>query len=682
MVRAGYCSAGFGYTLVIAEKPKAARKIAEALSDKPIACKLGGIPYWIVTWMGTRYVIVPAAGHLFGLTTDKHGFPVFEYYWAPLWAVDSSSAHTRRFLEAIKKLARHAVRFVNACDYDIEGSVIGYNILRALGVEKRALRAKFSALTRQDVRRAFSRLERLDWDMINAGLARHELDWLWGINISRALMESLRSVTGRSKVLSAGRVQSPTLVEAVSRTIKRNLFVPLPYFTVTATVELGGKARRLQVASFELRSEAQRVARQLRATGYLVVREYSEYVERIPPPYPFNLGDLQVEASRILGFSPYYTQKLAEELYLEGLISYPRTNSQKIPPTIDISAIVQALVRQTRYRELVEYLLRATRGVLRVNNGPKEDPAHPAIHPTGEPPHSGLSKNHLRLYDLIVRRFLASMAPPAVLVRARLILSAEGLGSASITGVRIVSPGWMQIYYWAKPSEEYIPRLYRGQRIQVKSVSVQTSYTQPPELHTKTSLVKWMESKGIGTEATRARIVELLFERGYLRSEGGRVQATELGLTVANILQTYFPDITSVELTRRFEELLEAIRMGKVSKDAVISEARRFLAGILSEFKVKSMHAVGMELAYSLGLLKPPRQCPICGRRAEGEYCSYHEAAIRKIVEAYHEWRRRTGITCREYLEKLAAMRSTGKWVREAAKYLLARNVCPKGLTA
>ena len=149
------CRLSEGYILVIAEKPKAANKIAEAFSG--VKCRSGRVPYWVARWGSRILVIVPAAGHLFGLTTNERGFPVFSYYWAPLWVIDEDSKHTRYFFETIRRLARGAKLFVNACDYDIEGSVIGYNILRALNAEKRAFRAKFSALTRHDILRALVR---------------------------------------------------------------------------------------------------------------------------------------------------------------------------------------------------------------------------------------------------------------------------------------------------------------------------------------------------------------------------------------------------------------------------------------------------------------------------------------------------------------------------------------------
>ena len=672
------CSLPPGYVLVIAEKPKAASKIAEALAEtgRAVMCRRYRVPYWIVSWRGAWYVVVPAAGHLFGLTTKEKGFPVFNYYWAPLWEIDEGAKHTRYFFETIKFLARRALRFVNACDYDIEGSVIGYIILKMLNATNRALRAKFSALTRSDIRRAFTRLTPLDWDMINAGLARHELDWIWGINVSRALMESVRLVTGKRIVLSAGRVQSPTLLEAVEKSMQRRLHVPIPFFTVKVQVEVDGRRKTLTVYRSDVLKDAEKVAARVRQARFFRVVAVDKRVERVNPPFPFNLGDLQAEASRIYGYSPYYTQKLAEDLYLDGLISYPRTNSQQIPPTVDVVGILRSLARQPSYSKLVKLVIEETRGAPRVNNGPKTDPAHPAIHPTGERP-VGLDKHHQRIYDLIVRRFLASMMPPAVVAKARYQLTLLGDSSIrlSLTSTIIVRESWFSIYPWLKPGEESY-ELQRGQLVPIRGASVVTEFTPPPKPHTKASLVRWMEAKGIGTEATRARIVELLFERKYLTSIGGYVYSTELGDTIALILREFFPKITSVELTREFEEKLEAIRSGKLRRETVVEEAKRLIARIIEEFKRSYMEKAGLEIAYSLKLKEPPRKCPICGRPAVSGsmLCRYHELALRALREGYREWKRRMGVDCREFLVKLSGMKTAGVFVRDVASYLLSNS--------
>ncbi len=674
-MRVGSCRLPPSYIVIIAEKPKAGRKIAEALGYGRVReCRAWGIPFWLLWIDSTLYVVAPAAGHLFGLTTDEHGFPVFSYYWAPLWQVEESAKYTRKFYELLRVILRGARLAINACDYDIEGSVIGYMIIRAFFDVKRAKRMKFSALTPYDIRRAFQRLEPLDWEMIEAGLARHELDWVWGINVSRALMEAVRRVTGRRVTLSAGRVQSPTLMEAVRRDRERNLHLPLPRFAVEAVLLVDGKRVKARLAVLDMRSEAETLASRLRRRGYLEVLSVQKKLVRLPPPPPFNLGDLQAEAARIYGYSPMKTQDIAEKLYLEALISYPRTNSQKIPPTVNVRSILEGLRRIPDYSRMASRLL-AQVPAPRPRQGSKDDPAHPAIHPTGEVPR-GLSRDEVRIYDLIVRRFLASMMPSATVATVTVIAGAPELNvRVTLTGVTIVEKGWLEAYPFAAPSERRLPVLRKGDRLHITSLVLRVEYTKPPEPYTKASLVKWMEGVGIGTESTRARIVELLFERGYLRQrKGGRgVEVTDLGYAVAELLASYFPELTSVKLTHYFEEMLEAIRMGRVSRERVLSEAKSYLTKLLTRFRESFIDEAGVVLATSLGLVKPREACRICGRTAyRAGMCRFHYEAYERVRKGYGEWARRLGgIGFREYLRRLASRREAGKWVKEVASYLL-----------
>ena len=674
-MRLGSCSLVPGYTVIVAEKPKAGRKIAEALGGRGVReCRAWGVPYWVFRLSGQIYVVAPAAGHLFGITTDEHGFPVFSYYWAPLWQVDESSRYTRKFYELLRSVFRGARLAINACDYDIEGSVIGYMIIKAFFDVRRAKRMKFSALTVQDIRRAFRSLTPLDWDMIEAGLARHELDWIWGINVSRALMEAVRLATGRRVTLSAGRVQSPTLMEAVRRDKERNLHVPLPKFAVEARVSLDDSELKVRLATTDLRRDAEKLAAALRARRWLKVLSVKRKRAILPPPPPFNLGDLQAEAARVYGFSPMKTQEIAEKLYLDALISYPRTNSQKIPPTVNVRAIVESLARQPPYRELAVSILSRT-STPRPREGRKEDPAHPAIHPTGEAP-GRLSRDEARVYDLIVRRFLASMMPPAVVETVSATIGLPELGvKATVTGVRIVESGWLEAYPFYAPRQHKLPSLRPGDAVKLVSVTVRTEYSRPPDPYTKASLVKWMEAVGIGTESTRARIVELLFDRGYLRQRRGSrgVEVTDLGYAVAELLSTYFPEIASVKLTRYFEERLEGIRRGVVRREDVLQEARSYLAKLLARFRGSYIAEAGRLLGVSLGLVKPAEACPICGREAYRRgLCRFHYEAYEKLRKAYPEWARRVGgISFRDYLSRISSRSEAGRWVREVAAYLL-----------
>ncbi len=669
----GPCTAS-GYRIIVAEKPKAAYRIARALSGGAARrCEIYKVPYWVFRMDGSLYIVAPAAGHLFGLKTDERGFPVFSYRWVPIFEAERGAEYTKKFYYALKKLFRGALEYINACDYDIEGSLIGYMIIKEFGDPSRARRMKFSSLTEEELRQAFRNLRSLDVEMVEAGMCRHELDWLWGINVSRALMDAVRKVTGRRVILSAGRVQSPTLIEAVNRDMSRRLFVPLPLYGVRVYVEINGEEYLLEALGgpYETEAEARRLAAEIRRAGYAEVVKVDKRVVSEQPPPPFNLGDLQSEASRIYGFSPMRTQQIAEQLYLNALISYPRTNSQKLPPTLNYKRIMESLGQIEGYGALVKSLLLETGGTLKPRQGRKDDPAHPAIYPTGRRPYR-LNADEWKIYDLIVRRFLAAFAPPHKYERSEAILTAGG-ARFKLTGLHVLERGWTRYYPFVSRKEALLPPLRPGDRLKITRVSVSRSYTKPPQPYTKASLVKWMEAVNIGTEATRARISEVLFKREYLRVAGGKIEATDLGLSVAEVLKKYFPDLTSVELTRRFEEYMDSIRRGTMKRDEVISKAHRLLENLLSNY-VEKLHEAGTDISKSLGLLKPEKRCPLCGRESVEEqhgFCRYHSEAYKILVEAGKEWARRSGISGRDYYKRIASMKNAGKWVREVASHLI-----------
>ncbi len=643
-----------GHILVIAEKPKAAEKIALALG-KPNKFKKYNVPYWVIE-NGSKIIVAPAAGHLFGLAPKSNGFPVFEYEWRPLYEIEKESAHTKKFIALLASLSKGAKLYVNACDYDIEGSVIGFMIIKNFGDLKRAKRMVFHALTPQELRRAWRNLKPLDWEMIEAGLARHELDWLWGINVSRALMRAYKAASKKNRSLSAGRVQSPTLNEAVKREIEIGTFVPLPYFVVT-----------LKVGEFTLdptlRFENKEQADEWKGTCVGEVVSVEELEEKYSPPYPFNLPDLQMEAARLYGFSPAKTQSIAEDLYLDAYISYPRTNSQKYPKGLDYEGILNQLLG-SQYSGLVRALKKETKGIFKPNNGPKDDPAHPAIYPTGKVP-KGLDRDHMKIYDLIVRRFMATLATPSRYLVRRVIIDIKNR-RFKVVGKKRIWMGWTLYYPYSAPEEKPLPPYNEGEKVKVRCTA-KVQYTKPPERFTKAKMVKWMEKVGIGTEATRARIVETLFKRGYLKSINNKVYVTDLGMGVALVLSKYFPEIVSVELTRKFEEEMEKIRMGKKKREEVVNEAKKVLMYLMSKYK-PHLSEVGKKLAQALGDLEPENKCALCHREAQEDgLCYLHSMAAKSLLEAYPTWKTRLGLSFKEYLERVSKMKGAGIYVRDVA---------------
>ncbi|MCX6694991.1 MAG: DNA topoisomerase, partial [Candidatus Altiarchaeota archaeon] len=322
-------------TLIITEKPNVAERIAGSIGNA-VKKSHGGVAYYQV---GDIYV-APAVGHIFGLKEKNSKgwiYPVFDIEWVPSYVVSKSSDFTRKYLEGIQDLAEKSDSFINACDYDIEGEVIGFNCVKhACSVDpygSNVKRMKYSTLTKESIIKAFENLEPTNKGMAEAGITRHVLDWYWGINLSRALSNSARKAR-KYVTLSIGRVQGPTLKILAAREHSIKLFKPEPYWQVEMLnykdkefTSLHSKEKILDEA------EAKKIKDKCGRTA--VVSEVIKKEFKQEPPFPFDLTTLQTEVYKHLGIDPRRTLEVAQDLYTSAYISYPRTSSQQIPKDID-----------------------------------------------------------------------------------------------------------------------------------------------------------------------------------------------------------------------------------------------------------------------------------------------------------------------------------------------------------
>jgi len=608
-----------GKVFILCEKPSAALRIAQALAEGEVVRReKKGVPYYELRVNGKEAVVVPSLGHLFTLKNSRpfRDYPLYDVEWVPSYLVDRRASRTKNFLEVIGELARGSEEYVVATDFDVEGSVIGWTILKYLCGEeavKRARRMKFSTLTAGELREAYRHLlPRLDFELVNAGIARHVLDWYWGMNLSKALTSSVRRACGRFLKLSAGRVQTPTLRFLCEREREIREFRPRPFWTVRLVLRAGGLRLVAEHERGRLWEEGEALRIKEACEGARAeVRRVETRLHRRSPPVPFDLGTLQAEAYRCFGYSPLRTQEMAQALYQAALISYPRTSSQKLPPSLDYPQLLRRLGEMEAYREEVKRLLSLPE--LRPHEGPKADPAHPSIHPTGEKP-GELTGPQRNLFDLIVRRFLAVFGEPALVESTTVELSCGG-ENFRLSGRRVVKRGWLDLYgRYAEVEEIPLPPLREGERLEVEEVRVERGETQPPPRYNPASAVKEMEARGLGTKATRAPILQNLYERGYIFGE--RITVTELGLQVVNTLERYCPEIVSEELTASFEREMEAIQEGRVEKEQVMERARAKLDEILRKFRERELE-IGRELAEMHRRTSEARRtlgkCPGCG---------------------------------------------------------------------
>ena len=586
---------------VLCEKPSTAERIAKALdeSGKPQRNETDRVPYYEAYCAGKRLVVVAALGHLYTVApkvVDRNVYPVFEFEWVPRYVAERDAKDTRRWVEVISNLSKEAQQYVLATDYDIEGATLGYTILKyACGEkEKEAKRMKFSTLTTDELKKSYAELiEHIEFPTIEAGICRHFLDAMYGINLSRAMTVAAKQWSGKYLTLSTGRVQGPTLKFLVDREKKINTFVPTPFWAIKASVEIDGQVFEAEYEKdkIESREEAEAIVNACHGKkGKITEIEVKKFHQN--PPVPFDIGALQTEAYSLFKYTPRRTSDIAERLYLEALISYPRTSSQKLPPTINSRAILESLSRESKYRSLAEQLLCEKRLV--PNEGKKEDPAHPSIYPTGNLPSKALGEPERKLWDLIVRRFMAVFGKPALKQSAKIIIAVDG-SLFFLHGKQVLEEGWIVFYKpFIQADDVLLPPLEKGQEIAFKEVSVDDRFTKPPARYNPSSLLKKMEDEGIGTKATRAGIIDTLYTRGYVSGE--RAAVSELGLDVTNVLERHCPEVISISFTRELENNMEEIQNGTGKTEVVLEKAKVRLEPVLTEMK-KHQETMGQELA-------------------------------------------------------------------------------------
>lgn len=612
-------------TLIVCEKPDAAARVARALDEDgdPRRIETQGVPVFESRKKDETILVCSALGHLYAVDSKTHTsrrfYPVWDFEWKPKHLIDKKSARLARWIQVISSLASRSDRYINACDYDVEGSLIGYTILRYTchGADSRAQRMKFSTMTEKEIKSAYKTLApHLDMPLVEAGRSRHELDWLYGINLSRLLTESALKQNRGYSTLSTGRVQGPALKFVVDRELEIQCFTPVPFWTIEASVAKDGQDYPLEYEKERISTlmGAAQVVKDCKGALLNVESAESRNIQQ-SPPYPFDLSSLQSEAYRHFGYTPSRTLALAERLYLEALISYPRTSSQKLPPDIGYREILQGISNLAQYQSLASKL--TVQATLRPNQGPKEDPAHPAVYPTGEPAKRALLQPEANLLDLIIRRFMAAFAEASLRESSRLTLMKEP-HRFFVRGSRIVREGWIEFYRpYASDESQRLPDLKVGDDIPLTTIQVMEKFTEPPPRYNPSSLLRKMEEENIGTKATRAEIIEILYRRGYIKNV--RIEAMPLALKIISLLNKYCPQIVDPVFTARLEASMDGIQTLQTTRSELLVQTLEYLRPIMLKLIARE-DEVGAELAevvtsQRIASLTFDYPCPQCGSK-------------------------------------------------------------------
>lgn len=643
-----------GKTLVIAEKPSVARDIARALGR--FARRDGYLESddILVSW---------AIGHLVELAEPQ----VYDPKWKTWRLADlpiiperfrlAPVARTKRQLNVVKELLTRpdVERVINACDAGREGELIFRYLYEFAGATAPVQRLWLSALTDEAIREAWEALrDGRELDALGAAArCRSQGDWLVGMNATRGL-------TRRSNTLvSVGRVQTPTLAILVHREREIEAFRKTPYHELWATFDAGGgqtyRARWVDPDSGEERltdrGRAGAVLERVRAArGAPATVESVESDERRRlPPLLHDLTDLQREMNRRYGFSARRTLSLAQELYeKDKAITYPRTDSRYLAGSL-VPQVYRAMRHLAQgpdpdWRHWAGKLLEAEKLPFsgRILNDARVTDHHAIIPtPTPAPPALAGGSDKAKVYDAIVRRFIAVFYPALVTRHTKAVTEAGGERFVA-RGRTVLDPGWTAVTGdkpapWpregaapgsggspaeAEEEEGALPPLEAGQRVELIDVLLEDKETKPPPRYSEAALLRLMETAGqlvddeelqelmkahgIGTPATRAAIIERLIEVGYVVRQGKTLVPTPKGKALIDVLPT--PELASPALTGQWEKRLRDVEAGRLDAGAFMAELVEFTRRIVADIKAMPGDDLPAQMQNVAGT------CPVCGR--------------------------------------------------------------------
>ncbi len=599
--------------LIVTEKDNAARRIADILSEGAATAQRRR-DVNVYRFGETR--VVGLSGHVVGLD-----FPEEYDNWRdaePVELIDAAlvtEPTQENIVDTLSELAARADEAVIATDYDREGELIGkeaYELIREV-FDGPIERVRFSSITETEVRQAFASPEELDFDLAAAGEARQVIDLVWGAALTRFL--SLSAHRFGDDFISVGRVQSPTLKLLVDREREIRAFDPETYWELFAGLSTDGDGFEAQYFYDDDGSEAERVwdgdrARstheQLQAADSARVSSVRRRTRTDRPPEPFDTTAF-ISAAGSLGYSAQQAMSLAEELYTAGYITYPRTDNTVYPDDLDPVELVETF-RGGYFDEDATLLLSADS--LDPTEGDEETTDHPPIHPTTELPNRHeLSDDEWEVYELVVRRFFATVADPAEWAHLRVVATA-GDHRLKANGKRLLEAGYHDVYPYGSTSENHLPPVQEGESLRIEETRLEQKETRPPRRYGQSRLIQKMEERGLGTKSTRHNVIEKLYDRGYVEDDPPR--PTALAEAVVDATEAYAEQVVTEEMTAQLEADMDAIAAGEAEFSEVTAESKEMLADVFESLR-ESREEIGEHIQESLKADRALGPCPECG---------------------------------------------------------------------
>lgn len=643
--------------LVIAEKNIAAQKIAQLLATgKPKNDKVYNTPVYRFDVEGEEWVSMGLAGHIlapdfpdeilfdkkegwYSLTEDGEVLsaqvpdglarPPYDTKRKPFlanginikgWKVESLPYLTwapiiknpaeKEIIRVLKNLAKKADSVVIATDFDREGELIGSDALscvREVAPDVPVSRARYSALIKGEVTEAFNNLVELDQNLADAGESRQYIDLIWGAVLTRYL--TLAKFGGFGNVRSAGRVQTPTLALVVERERERMAFVPEDYWQIRGMAAAKGADFKINhaTARFTDKDAAQTAFGHVDGVVAGTVTDVAKRSRKQQPPVPFNTTSLQAAAAAE-GISPARTMRIAESLYMSGLISYPRVDNTVYPRSLDLEGIVKGLAANSP--ALAPVCKKVLTGPMKPTRGKTETTDHPPIHPTGQGDPTTLDSGQLKLYNLIARRFLATLMGPATIENTKVSVDVAG-EPFTASGDVLVDAGFREAYPYGLKRDEQLPALDAGDVVDVHDVNLEAKQTEPPARYSQGKLVQEMEKRGLGTKSTRASIIERLYQVRYLKNDP--IEPSQLGMAIVDALSQFAPRITTPEMTAELDEDMTHVAEGQDTQTHVVDHSRALLAGMLDNL-IEHKDDLGEAISDAVTADARVGACPKCGK--------------------------------------------------------------------
>ncbi|MGN8429629.1 type I DNA topoisomerase [Helicobacter pylori] len=561
----------------------------------------------IKNFLDKNYEVIASKGHVRDLSKFALGIKIDETGFTPNYVVDKDH---KELVKQIIELSKKASITYIATDEDREGEAIGYHVACLIGGKLESYpRIVFHEITQNAILNALKTPRQIDMSKVNAQQARRFLDRIVGFKLSSLISSKI------TKGLSAGRVQSAALKLVIDREREIKAFKPLTYFTLDAYFEphleaqlISYKGNKLKAQELIDEKKAQEIKNELEKESY-IISSIIKKSKKSPTPPPFMTSTLQQSASSLLGFSPTKTMSIAQKLYegvatpqgVMGVITYMRTDSLNIAKEALEEARAKILKDYGK-----DYLPPKAKVYSSKNKNAQE--AHEAIRPTSiilEPNalKDYLKSEELKLYTLIYKRFLASQMQDALFESQSVVVACEK-GEFKASGRKLLFDGYYKIL-GNDDKDKLLPNLKENDPIKLEKLESNAHVTEPPARYSEASLIKVLESLGIGRPSTYAPTISLLQNRDYIKVEKKQISALESAFKVIEILEKHFEEIVDSKFSASLEEELDNIAQNKADYQQVLKD---FYYPFMDKIEAGKKNIISQKVHEKTG-----QSCPKCG---------------------------------------------------------------------